>query len=65
MRIIVDVMGGDNAPLETVKGVCLAAEEFNASYILVGDKQEIERFAKQLRIQTVQYAAKHDKRPVE
>ena len=45
MRIIVDVMGGDNSPLETVKGACLAAEEFPATYILVGDKDEIERVA--------------------
>ena len=47
MRIIVDVMGGDNAPLETVKGVCQAAEEFNASYILVGNKFEIEQVAEE------------------
>ncbi len=46
MKIIVDVMGGDNAPDETVKGVCQAAQEFNnASYILVGDRVEIERVA--------------------
>lgn len=47
MRIIVDVMGGDNAPLETVKGVCDAAAEFTASYILVGDKNQIERVAEE------------------
>ncbi len=47
MRIIVDVMGGDNSPLETVKGVCLAAVEFPATYILVGDKTEIERVAEE------------------
>lgn len=47
MRIIVDVMGGDNAPLETVKGVCQAAAEYNVNYILVGDKNEIERVAKE------------------
>lgn len=47
MRIIVDVMGGDNAPLETVKGVCHAAEEFNAKYILVGNKPEIEQVAEE------------------
>lgn len=47
MRIIVDVMGGDNAPLETVKGVCEAALEFNASYIIVGNRPEIERVAEE------------------
>ena len=45
MRIIVDVMGGDKAPDEMVKGVCLAAAEFNATYILVGNREEIERVA--------------------
>ena len=29
-RIIVDMMGGDKAPAETVKGVCLAADELEA-----------------------------------
>ena len=47
MKIIVDIMGGDNAPEETVKGVCQAAQEFNASYILVGNKYEIERVARE------------------
>lgn len=47
MRIIVDVMGGDNAPLETVKGVCAAAAEYHASYIIVGNRPEIERIAKE------------------
>lgn len=45
MKIIVDMMGGDRAPEETVKGICQAAQEFNASYILVGNQQEIERAA--------------------
>ena len=31
MKIIVDMMGGDRAPEETVKGICQAAQEFNAS----------------------------------
>lgn len=45
MRIIVDVMGGDKAPEETVKGVIQAAGEFNASFILVGNRNDIERIA--------------------
>lgn len=40
-------MGGDRAPEETVKGVILAAQEFNASYILVGNRFEIERIAQE------------------
>lgn len=45
MRIIVDVMGGDNAPRELVKGVVQAAELYQANYILVGDKAAIEAVA--------------------
>ncbi len=45
MRIIVDVMGGDNAPLELVKGVCRAAETVKADYTVVGDKTAILKIA--------------------
>lgn len=45
MRILVDVMGGDNAPLETVKGACDAAREFPAEYTLIGDREQIEKIA--------------------
>lgn len=41
MKIIVDAMGGDNAPLEIVKGSILAAKEFNVDIILVGRTEEI------------------------
>jgi glycerol-3-phosphate acyltransferase PlsX len=44
--IIVDMMGGDKAPAETVKGVALAAKEFDAKYILVGKKDELLESAK-------------------
>lgn len=44
-RIIVDMMGGDNAPVETVKGVCMAAKELEAEFILVGNKPELLRIA--------------------
>ena len=39
--IIVDMMGGDRSTVETVKGVVLAANEFEAKYILVGKKDEL------------------------
>ncbi len=45
MRVIVDVMGGDNAPLELVKGAVAASKRINASFILVGDAEQIERIA--------------------
>ena len=38
MRILIDAMSGDNAPLEIIKGVSLAAKEYpDHSYLLVGD----------------------------
>ena len=40
-RIIVDMMGGDKAPAETVKGICLAAAELEAEYILVGNREKL------------------------
>ena len=47
MRIIIDAMGGDNAPAEIVKGVCMAAKEFPHDYILVGNQREINRVAEE------------------
>lgn len=41
MKIIVDAMGGDNAPLEIVRGAHLATEEFGIDVILVGIVEEI------------------------
>ena len=46
-RIIVDVMGGDNAPAELIKGAYLAKCELEAEYILVGDEQNIIASAEQ------------------
>jgi len=45
VRILVDVMGGDHAPLETVKGAYDAAREFPAEYTLIGDQPQIEKIA--------------------
>ncbi len=45
MKIILDVMGGDKAPEETVKGAIMAAKSFDAEFVLVGDRNEIERIA--------------------
>ncbi len=37
MRVAVDAMGGDNAPVVEVEGAVAAAREFGISIILVGD----------------------------
>ncbi|MBE0466116.1 MAG: phosphate acyltransferase PlsX [Candidatus Desulforudis sp.] len=41
MRVAVDAMGGDFAPLEIVKGAEAAAQELKLDVILVGDEEKI------------------------
>ena len=42
MKIAIDAMGGDNAPLEVVKGVSIAASENKETeLILIGDEAKI------------------------
>ena len=43
MKIVVDAMGGDNAPFEIVKGAIEAAEELKIEVILVGRGEDILR----------------------
>ncbi len=42
MKIVIDAFGGDNAPLEIIKGAALAQKEFGVDIILAGDKAKIE-----------------------
>ena len=42
MRIIVDAMGGDNAPQEIVKGAVYAKRELGVDVTLVGRKEEVD-----------------------
>ncbi|MBR7132869.1 MAG: phosphate acyltransferase PlsX [Clostridia bacterium] len=43
MRVVVDAYGGDNAPLEIVKGAALASKELGVQITLTGKKAEIEK----------------------
>ena len=45
MKIIVDAFGGDNAPLEIIKGCAMAVEEYNFEILLVGDESKIRSVA--------------------
>ena len=45
MRIAVDVMSGDNAPLELIKGAIEAADTFEADITVVGDENIISDIA--------------------
>lgn len=53
MRVIVDAFGGDNAPLEILKGAVLAIEEYGKNGLqisLVGREAEIRRVAEENKI---------------
>ena len=51
MNIIVDAMGGDNAPLQVVKGALDAALDYkNVDITLVGDENKIRECAKELEM---------------
>lgn len=43
MRIVVDAFGGDNAPLEIIKGASEASLQYNAEITLTGNKEIIEK----------------------
>ena len=45
MKIICDAFGGDNAPLEIVKGCADAVSELNIEILLTGKKTEIEKIS--------------------
>lgn len=47
MKIILDAMGGDKAPLEVVKGAVMAKNAYDISLTLVGNKKIITRVAKE------------------
>ena len=47
MKMIIDCMGGDNAPLEMLKGVINAKAELGGEYLLVGHKEQLETVARE------------------
>ncbi len=47
MKIIVDAFGGDNAPLEIIRGCREAVDELNVDIMLVGSRAKIEECAKE------------------
>lgn len=50
LKIIVDAFGGDNAPLEILKGAELAVNELGYEIIVVGIRDEIERVCRENNI---------------
>ncbi len=43
MKIVIDAFGGDNAPLEIIKGAALAQKEYGVDIILTGDEEIINK----------------------
>ena len=50
MKIIVDAFGGDNAPLEILKGCRRAADKLGVSIVLAGPEDSIQACAKENKI---------------
>ena len=59
MRIAIDVMSGDNAPLELIKGACLAANELDADIVLCGDEGIIRYVSFQNNLDISKVSIKH------
>lgn len=47
MNIVLDAFGGDNAPLEIIKGAVDARKDFEVDITLVGDEEKIKACAKE------------------
>lgn len=50
MKIIVDAFGGDNAPVEVLRGCAMAVQEYGVSILLTGDEEKILACAKENEI---------------
>lgn len=50
MKIIVDAFGGDNAPLEILKGCEMAVDKYDIDILLTGDEAVIRRLAREQEI---------------
>ncbi len=59
MNIIVDAFGGDNAPLEVIKGSVMATENLDVSITLVGDEEKIKEVAQKNNINLDKIKIKH------
>ncbi len=59
MKIIVDAMGGDNAPLEILKGCALYKKENDVSFVLTGKKEVIEQVIAEEKLDLGNYEIVH------
>ena len=59
MRIIIDAFGGDNAPLEIIKGAIKAHNEFGVDICFTGDENIIKRVAKENNLDISKFSIAH------
>ena len=62
MRIVVDIMSGDNAPLQPLLGVCRAAEQKwceGVEFTLVGDEKVIRELASENKLDISRFEIRH------
>ncbi len=71
MKIVIDAMGGDNAPKETVKGAVEAVKQFNVDMVLTGDLEaialELEKYSypkEKIEVVNCSEVIKTDEKPV-
>ena len=50
MKIILDAMGGDNAPEATIKGAVKAIKEIDSEILLVGNEEKINKYKQSICI---------------
>jgi glycerol-3-phosphate acyltransferase PlsX len=59
MKIGIDMMGGDFAPLEAIKGIQLYLEEGAAHLVLIGDEEKINAIIQQHSVSKTAYTIVH------
>jgi phosphate acyltransferase len=59
MKIGIDMMGGDFAPLEAIKGIQYYVEEGNAHLVLIGDEDKITPLLSEYNIPGERYTVVH------
>lgn len=59
MNIVIDAFGGDNAPLEVIRGAVDANRDFNIDITLVGDENTIKKCAKENALDISALKIKH------
>ncbi|WP_124101207.1 phosphate acyltransferase PlsX [Ruminococcus sp. Marseille-P6503] len=59
MNIVIDAFGGDNAPLEVIKGAVDAQRDFDIDVTLVGDENKIKACAEENNLDISRLMIKH------